>query len=274
MRRQVQNIKCWGLSTNFDEGEFIMSNNIENYQNKRILFFGDSITALGTEECGWVGYFNEIVKPSHFENVAVYGATWEDKQGTVYDGNPVFDPNDNLMLGNVIGNQVEKVLRKKASGGSDFSDFDYIFVAAGTNQGHTVSTDDIAKIDLQFIKFNGEPLSLEDADRCCWAGAIRYFYEKMREAYPNSKIFICSPIQSAEELRKYASINAKRKVINAICDRISDVIFVDTFNCGICSIYEKWCKDARDLVDGLHPNVSGAKKIAEYNARALKLNTL
>lgn len=48
-----------------------MSNNIENYQNKRILFFGDSITALGTEERGWIRYFNVIVKPSHFENVVV-----------------------------------------------------------------------------------------------------------------------------------------------------------------------------------------------------------
>ena len=40
----------------------------------RILFLGDSITALGTTERGWVRYFNETVKPSFFVNLAVSGA--------------------------------------------------------------------------------------------------------------------------------------------------------------------------------------------------------
>ena len=35
-------------------------------ENLKILFMGDSITALNTSELGWVGYFNEIIKPQHF----------------------------------------------------------------------------------------------------------------------------------------------------------------------------------------------------------------
>lgn len=45
------------------------------YENKQILFMGDSITALGTSESRLVGYFNEILKPSHFVNIAVYAAS-------------------------------------------------------------------------------------------------------------------------------------------------------------------------------------------------------
>ncbi len=251
-----------------------MQKNENTYENKKILFMGDSITALDTSERGWIRYFNEIIKPSHFVNVAVSGASWEDVVGTVYDGNPVFDPNDTQQLGNVMGNQVEKVLMQKSAGNSDYADFDIIIAAAGTNRGGAVSTDTVASVDRQFISSNGETIPLDKVDRKTWAGAIRYFYEKMRDAYPNAKIFICSPIQGAEGVRPYASIKAKGVLLSAICDRISDVTFVNTFNCGICGIYEQWQKNGRDLIDGLHPNKSGAEKIGLYNANSVKLHSM
>ena len=40
-----------------------------------------------------------------------------------------------------------------------------------------------------------------------------------------------------------------------------------TEKCGICELFELNGKNGRDLIDGLHPNVNGAKKIAEYNFR-------
>ncbi len=60
--------------------------------------------------------------------------------------------------------------------------------------------------------------------------------------------------------------------MSAICDRISDVTFIDTFNCGICGIYEKRSENGRDLIDGLHPNTNGARKIGKYNAWAIRDN--
>lgn len=230
---------------------------------------GDSITALNTETRGWVGYFNQIIRPSHFVNVAVCGASLEDKEGTVYDGKPVFVESDPEQLGNVVGNQVERVALAVAAGEPDFEGFDIIMIAAGTNRGHRISTDDIAKTEAQFITSGGKALSLEECDRTTWAGAMRYIYEKLRGLYPMAKIFFCSPVQADEKVRPYASIEAKGRVMKAVCDRISDVIFVNTFNCGICGIYEKWGENGRDLIDGLHPNVSGANKIARYNARAV-----
>lgn len=214
--------------------------------------------------------FNKLIKPSHFENTAVSGASWEDVAGTVYDGNPVFDPNDTQQLGNVMGNQVEKVLLQKAAGNSDFADFDLIIAAASTNRGRAVSTDTVATIERQFITASGNTLPLEEVDRKTWAGAVRCFYEKMRAEYSNAKIFICSPIQGAEGVRPYASIKAKGELLKAICDIISDVTFINIFNCGICGICEQWQKNGRDLIDGLHPNTDGAEKIGRYNACCVK----
>ena len=83
------------------------------YKNKRILFLGDSITALDTGERGWIKYFNEIIEPSHFVNVAVSGARLSNGQPVEFDGNPVFRGDSTDYNQNVVLNQVEKILRGK-----------------------------------------------------------------------------------------------------------------------------------------------------------------
>ena len=100
------------------------------------------------------------------------------------------------------------------------------------------------------------------------ANAMRYIYEKLKDFYPNARIYFCSPVEGCETVRPYKEILYKRNLMKAICDRIADVTFIDTFSCGICGKYEKDGENGRDLIDGLHPNVSGAKKIGEYNAAA------
>lgn len=249
---------------------------MSNYEGKRILFMGDSITALNTDVRGWVRYFNESIKPAHFVNTAVPGATWEDKPTTpAYDGNPIFEGNGGDAALNVLGNQVEKVRRGFAAGDADYAAFDYIFIAAGTNGGCGESIEwAMADIPNHFMQPDGKPLPLEQVSRKYWPGAMRYAYEHLRALYPAAVIFFCSPVQGAEEVRPYARIEGRGRLMKAICDRISDVVFVDTFRCGICGIYETWQQSGRDLVDGLHPNASGAKKIGEYNARFLRQYTL
>lgn len=249
---------------------------MNNYEGKRILFMGDSITELGDGPRGWVRYFNEIVKPAYYVNVAVSGATWSDKvTNTVYDGDPVFEGRGGDANLNVLGNQVEKVRRGFAAGDADYAAFDYIFIAAGTNGGCGPSIEwAIEDIPNHFMLPDGTPLPLEQVDRTLWPGAMRYAYEHLRAMYPEATIFFCAPVQGAEESRPYARIEGRGRLMKAICDRISDVVFVNTFNCGICGIFEKAQTNGRDLLDGLHPNVNGAKKIGEYNARALKRHTL
>lgn len=240
-------------------------------KNPKILFMGDSITALGA----WVKIFNEIIRPEYFVNIAVSSATWQDWENTKYDGIPLFNGPDN-NLHNTIGNQVEIVLRAKDDKHTNFhydkkfEDFDVIIISAGTNGGEVLESLDAESINKQFYDIDGKILPLAKVDRTTWVGAMRYAYDNLRYIYPRAKIFFCSPIQGAEEVRTYKSIEYKSRLMKAICDRISDVHFINTFNCGICGIYEIWQSEGRDLCDGLHPNWSGAEKIALFNAREIK----
>lgn len=244
---------------------------IQNKENLRILFMGDSITAVTQ----WVPMFNEVVRPAHFVNIAVSAATWADREGTVYDGDPVFGV-EGAITHNTIGNQIEKLLRGKDPAhphyrhNSDYDDFDIIIVSAGTNDAVFAAPLTVDEVNRQFIDENGALLPLERVDRKTWPGAMRYAYENLRRLYPEAAIFYCSPIQAAESVRSFSSIRIKSQVMRLICERISDVGFIDTFCCGICGIYETWDVCGRDLADGLHPNPNGSKKIAEYNARAVK----
>lgn len=246
-----------------------------SYKNKRILFMGDSITALNTGDRGWVKYFNEIIEPSFFVNVAVIGARIANVNPVVFDGNPVFSKENNDCNQNVILNQVEKISRGKDKNNEhycynpDYEDFDLIIIAAGTNDVFNKEKCNIDTIDEQFT-VGEDTVPFEDVNYCTVAGGMRCAYEKLRALYPSAKIFFCSPIQGNETLRPYNSILYKRNLISAVCDRLSDVTFIDTFSCGICGIYEKTWEEGRDLIDGLHPNANGAKKIGLYNALAVK----
>lgn len=254
---------------------------IKDYSDKKFLFMGDSITALGMGDRGWVKYFSEIVGLKHQVNIAVVGARWADVPGTIYNGNPIWSGNpggDDTH--NVIGNQVEKLLRGRDENHPNYSrvpeydDFDYIFIAAGANDvDNSHEPENVEAIDKQFFINSEEVLPLEQVNRRTWAGAMRYAYDNLRRLYPNAKIFICSPIQSSEKSRTYKSAERKSRMQKAICNRISDVTFINTFECGICGMYENWREKGRDLIDGLHPNANGAKKMGEYNARAFILST-
>lgn len=114
---------------------------------------------------------------------------------------------------------------------------------------------------------DGKPISVDQYDRKTREGAMFYCYYHLRRMYKNAKIFFCSPIQGVEPTRPYKSIKSKSKFTKAVCDFISDVVFIDTLDCGICGSFELAGENGRDLIDGLHPNVNGAKKIGEFNAR-------
>ena len=242
----------------------------------KALFLGDSITALNTTERGWVKYFNEIIKPSHFVNLAVSGARLSNSANpVVFDGEPVFLGDKTDSDQNVLLNQIEKLSRGKDKSNEhysynpDYDGFDLILIAAGTNDWFCKEKCNIEDIERHFTD-GGNPIPLSKADAFTWPGAMRNIYEILREFYPEAKIFFCSPIQASDFKRPYGDILYKRNLMSAICERISDVIFVDTFSCGICGIYEKDGENGRDLIDGLHPNISGAKKIGVFNARVVK----
>lgn len=237
------------------------------FTGKKILFLGDSITALNTSERGWVRYFNEIIQPEQFVNLSVSSARWCDYADTVYDGNPVFsgpDQNHN----NVMGNQVEKLIRGKDKTSphykevTAYADFDMILIACGTNDGVPSGN-----VEGSFTSEN-EVVALEELDRKVFASAFRYSIEKPQQLYPAAKIYICTPIQGYITTRSYAQSKAKGDYLKLLAGRMSLEV-IDTFCCGICDIYEKKDANGRYLIDGLHPNAAGAKKIGVFNASAV-----
>lgn len=240
------------------------------FTGKKILFLGDSITALNTSERGWVRYFNEIIQPEQFVNLSVSSARWCDYADTVYDGNPVFsgpDQNHN----NVMGNQVEKLIRGKDKTSphykevAAYADFDMILIACGTNDGVPSGN-----VEGSFTSEN-EVVALEELDRKVFASAFRYSIEKLQQLYPAAKIYICTPIQGYITTRSYAQSKAKGDYLKLLASRMSLEV-IDTFSCGICDIYEKKDANGRYLIDGLHPNAAGAKKIGVFNASAVIAN--
>lgn len=243
-----------------------------------VLTLGDSITAMGGAQ-GWPYWLQHYLLAQRVVNVAVAGSTWQDKLADqAYDGNP--QPSTD---GNVMGNQVAKVLKAKSDGNADYQSFDVIIFSFGTNDSVDFSVQTEQSAESQFItsyeqgKFSAVPLA--DVDRQTLAGAIRYGVEKMREAYPGASIFICTPTQECYE--SFASIRQKGDYIDYIADRCG-VQTIDTRRCGIVNTNESQttidynhpdqsgeAPVQTDLLDGIHTNESGAKKIARYNAREI-----
>lgn len=253
-------------------------NFIKSYINKKYLLLGDSITALGNNDYGWEYHFRNIVKPDKVVNIAVNGCTWKDYSDTpTYDGNPT--PENHL---NVIGNQVQKVINQKNGGNPDYSDFDVIIIACGTNDSYDTNspeTDD--SIECEFITdyntSNYTVKSIDEVNRKTFAGAMRYAYEKLYNLYPNAVFFVTTPLQEVYET--YNSIKAKGDLIDYIADRLS-INTINTRRCGILNTFESPIGDIdydnptgsesgrkRDLSDGIHTNASGGKKLGEYIAR-------
>lgn len=237
---------------------------MENFvKGKRVLFMGDSITALYMCDRGWPRYFCEMTEPSFHASVAVAGSHWCDYKDTVYDGDPVYRSGHNPN--NTMGNQVEKLKLQKAAGNSEYSDFDVIIIACGTNDSMPESNE---VTDAQFY-VNGECVPLEKANRHTWGGSMRYVSESLYELYPNAHQFVCTPIQADENVRSFRSILEKGRVTKELAARLS-IRYIDTLYCGIYGRYEKWENNGRSLVDGLHPNENGARQMANFIAMAIK----
>ena len=228
---------------------------------------------------GWTYWIKQYILADKVVNVSVAGSTWQDKVANQsYDGNP--QPSTD---GNVMGNQVQKVLNAKANGDADYQDFDVITFSFGTNDSVDFSVQTKESVESQFItnyaQNNFTVVPLESVNRQTLAGAMRYGFQKLHEAYPNAVIFMCTPTQECYET--FDSIYQKGDLINFVADRLGAET-IDTRRCGIRNIYESQttidydhpeqsgtAPIQTDLLDGIHTNESGAKKIAKYNAREI-----
>ena len=251
---------------------------LPKWKGLKILTLGDSITAMGGVN-GWTHWIKQYLLADKVVNVSVAGSTWQDKvENQTYDGNP--QPSTN---GNVMGNQVQKVLNAKANGDADYQDFDVITFSFGTNDSVDFSVQTKESVEKQFItnyaQNNFTVVPLESVNRQTLAGAMRYGFQKLHEAYPNAVIFMCTPTQECYET--FGSIYQKGDFINFVADRCGAET-IDTRRCGIRNFYESQttidydhpeqsgvAPIQTDLLDGIHTNENGAKKIAKYNAKEI-----
>ena len=251
---------------------------IPKWKGLKILTLGDSITAMGGVN-GWTYWIKQYLLADKVVNVSVAGATWQDKVANqTYDGTP--QPSTD---GNVMGNQVQKALNAKANGDADYQDFDVITFSFGTNDSVDFSVQTKESVESQFItnyaQNNFTVVPIDNVNRQTLAGAMRYGFQKLHEAYPNAVIFMCTPTQECYET--FDSIYQKGDFINFVADRLGAET-IDTRRCGIRNIYESQttidydhpeqsgaAPIQTDLLDGIHTNENGAKKIAKYNAREI-----
>ena len=218
-----------------------MSNSIINYMGKKIVVFGDSITAMGddssTASKGWTSWFKASVKPSAYHTYAVGGSSVCD-----------------YASGDFLSEQIDAFIN------DSINDIDCFIISSGTNDlNHTIPTD--AEIEAQFYDANMDTLPLSDVDKTTWPGALRYAVETLRNNSKKAKIFICTPVNrtydSNEPVRSlYGTIKDKCEIIKKMCYRLG-VECIDTHECGVYG-------NTYYLTDKLHTSEVGARMISEY----------
>ena len=251
-----------------------------------LMSFGDSITT----ESYYIKLLRQLLQVSNYYNLAVVGAWWADKTGTLYDGNPLWEK-EGANLNNVIGNQIQKVINNP-----DKYPLipDIIIIAAGTNDYNNMKVSNNASIneirtaiDANYQNENGI-IPLTDATfdendtyknyRKTIGGAMRYCVTKLQQLYPNAKIYILTPIQACYATKNYVeSIATKQDYISESARHLGVPVIHVGEECGINADFEyggaMWTgptgsheRSGRDLIDGLHPNTNGSKKMAKYIA--------
>jgi lysophospholipase L1-like esterase len=221
---------------------FVNNHNVPDIMGQNIAFIGDSITS---ESQGYT-YALRIRDWSlarSYSNVAIGGATWAWRAGTVETDDP--QPGDDT---NVLGNQVLKLL---AGIGTTYATPDVVFLSAGINdvaRGHPIG-------DIDMI-FNTPFASLDQHD---FIAAIRWSVETLYDNIPNVRIFLLTPLHSVQATRNFTATKPYSNAIIAAAERLN-VPVIDCFREAL--IYES--RASVLLPDGLHPNSLGQMLMSKY----------
>lgn len=101
------------------------------------------------------------------------------------------------------------------------------------------------------------------------AGAVRWCIQRIYEEFPDCRIFVLTPIQTARPEH-----NAK---LEKVCRNLKQIAggmsvqVIDCFhNCGICEKFEVIDGKGKYLRDGLHPDEPGQKLEGRYAAMVIR----
>lgn len=213
-------------------------------RGKTALFFGDSITETatisddGTEYVegtrkNWPTYAKNVLELGSMTNFAKSGAAYKDRDGVL---------------------EQQKISVQINSALSNNLPADIVVISAGANDGSSR----IGSYETAMSK-----TTLEDLDRSILYEAIRWAMWKLRTAYPDAVCFAATPIQRADR----EPIESVTEAITKMAHRYNFIVIPAQDESGIIRENEVWEAEGHDLIDGLHPNENGQKKMANLYSR-------
>ena len=240
---------------------------------------GDSITA--GEQWSFHVYKNLGMK-SH-SNVAVGSSVWYKRTfeaagktvttqdygaadfAGISDGwEPTDDPLEmQKRANNCAVVHIQRFFAEVKSG--NFPKPDIFAFAMGTND----LTEFIGDADKALL---GKELSGNDnIDLFTEAGAARWCIQTIQENFPEARVFVMTPIQTATPAHN-KKIEKTIDCLTTICRGLS-VQLIDAYsNCGICEKFEVIGGRGKYLKDGLHPDVEGQTLEGAFASKEIRNN--
>jgi lysophospholipase L1-like esterase len=102
------------------------------------------------------------------------------------------------------------------------------------------------------------------------AGGARWAIQTIIERFPNCRVFVCTPIQTADP--GHNAFNLKKcQILKDICSALSVQVIDCWAECGITEKLENGHGE-RYLRDGLHPERPGQQLMGRYIAKEIRNN--
>ncbi len=239
---------------------------------------GDSITAWRQ----WSWHVYETLGMASHHNVAVGSAVWYKRTIVAADGQAVttqdyndpnfagisdgWEPTDDLAelqkrANNCAVVHTQRYISDVKNGGAPKPDI-FTF-AMGTN-------DDINHLGNAETALQGK--TLKDVDLFNEAGAMRWCLQRIMEEFPDARVFVLTPLQTANPEHNHKTEVQIETVMKKVAGAMGAQV-IDCFNnCGICEKFEVIGGEGRYLIDGLHPKENGQKLHGAYAAKEIRNN--
>lgn len=249
------------------------------FENLNLGIDGDSITA--GEQWSFHVYKNLGMK-SH-SNVAVGSSVWYKRSAEVAGttvatqnyGSADFagisdgwEPTDDVQemqkrMNNCAVVHIQRFLSEVKNG--NFPAPDIFAFAMGTNDLEEFIGDPEKALTGKELSDNG------NIDLFTEAGAARWCIQTIQENFPNCRVFVMTPIQTAtpEHNRK---IEKTIECLKKICRGLSVQVIDAYSNSGICEKYEVIGGRGRYLKDGLHPELNGQALEGAFATKEIRNN--
>ena len=269
-----------------------------NYSSLKFACFGDSITS--NEVTGTGTKINSELGTILIENFAHGNATCSDwyrgdVTETVESPNVQYkDDNPNqtalYMNTNVLSNQIRRCLAKATPTGQNVTythpiDGEYTLdTTIWTGTGNANNVPDIIYIAISINDGLIDTLVVDDCDEVFQqsymqlnkhgiASSLRWAIETLQSKFPDSQIFVCSPLQTGktpttDARLDYSHTKTKRDIIEKVCQFCS-VHFIDSFSdSGFSNMLAHGIASQNN--DQVHPTQAWSYNIARYISQNIK----